>query len=303
MESLITVCGYFWIYIIILSGSIFISYYFNKRTSQTIPVAILTMMLVLYLFGLIGQLKLGVYTIAILYPIMAIYALIREKLKNGLNALKNNILTNGLVVFTILFVVFSFSTYEKLFTVADDYNYWSMAVKNMYYLDDFVTNDNAIIRTVYPPVPSLLQYFFEKIIGQNRQGIELFASMLLGFSLLLPFLKNHQKKRKVSVLAIGFLILAIPAIFTDSWFYGMIYVDTLIGLLVGYILFEYYTSSKDGFCIFSIGMALFTLCLIKPTGFFISLITVFTLICDYFIQSIVVKKPKNIKQWAKEFFH
>ena len=130
MESLITVCGYFWIYIIILSGSIFISYYFNKRTSQTIPVAILTMMLVLYLFGLIGQLKLGVYTIAILYPIMAIYALIREKLKNGLNALKNNILTNGLVVFTILFVVFSFSTYEKLFTAADDYNYWSMAVKN-----------------------------------------------------------------------------------------------------------------------------------------------------------------------------
>ena len=164
MESLITVCGYFWIYIIILSGSIFISYYFNKRTSQTIPVAILTMMLVLYLFGLIGQLKLGVYTIAILYPIMAIYALIREKLKNELNTLKNNILTKGLVVFTILFVVFSFSTYEKLFTAADDYNYWSMAVKNMYYLDDFVTNDNAIIRTLYPPTPNLLQHFFEKII-------------------------------------------------------------------------------------------------------------------------------------------
>ena len=61
---------------------------------------------------------------------MDIYALIREKLKNELNTLKNNILTKGLVVFTILFVVFSFSTYEKLFTAADDYNYWSMAVKN-----------------------------------------------------------------------------------------------------------------------------------------------------------------------------
>lgn len=302
MENFMTICGYIWIYVIILSGSIFISYCFKKKASQTIPVSILTIMFVLYLFGLIGQLKMGTYMIAILYPIMAIGALIRAKLKRELKDLKSNILTSGLIVFTILFVIFSFSTYEKLFTAADDYNYWSMAAKNMYYLDDFITNDHAIIRTVYPPVPTLLQYFFEKIIGQNRQGIELFASMLLGFSLLLPLLKNNKKKRKVAVLAIGFLILAIPAIFTDSWFYGMIYVDTLIGLLVGYILLEYYTSSKDSFCIFSIGMALFTLCLIKPTGFFIGLITIFTLICDYLIQSIVIKKPCNLKQWAKEFF-
>lgn len=295
---------YFFIYLVIISGSLFLSGIFKKKTSQTIPTALMSIIILLYVLGIIGLLKEGVWIISIIYILLGITTIIFKFKKHNLKEFLKENFSTAMIIFTILFVIFACTTYNKIFTAADDFNYWSMAVKNMYYLDDFITNENAIIRTVYPPAPTLLQYSFEKIIGENRHGIELFASMILGFSLFLPFIKNVKKRRKFSSACILGLIIFIPAIFVDSWFYGMIYVDTLLGLLVGYILFEYYTSTKDIFSIYSISIALAVISLIKPTGFFIAIITVGILVLDYLINTIKAMKEENkkIREIIKSIF-
>ena len=297
---MIVVIKYLLLYLIIISGNIFVSYKFHKKTCQTISPTIMLIMGIMYIFGLAGLLKEGVYITSFLCIVAGSYTIIKSYCGRTIKSDIKSWIDTGFVFFSILFLIFAFTTYNKLFTAADDYNYWSIACKNMYYLDDFITNDNAIIRTVYPPYPTIIQYFSEKIIGQNRQGIELFISMMLGFSLMLPFLKNIKGKKIIESICILGIIIAIPAIFIDSWFYGMIYVDTLLGLLIGYTLFEYYTSKKDKFLIFSISLSLMTMSLIKPTGFFIACFTVLIFICDFIIYTI--RHNKNRKEIIKQVF-
>ena len=294
------ICRYILLYFIIISGSLAISYKFKKRICQTLPVAFFSIMIILYIFGLLQCLKIGVYLITFIYPILFLICIIHSSIKKNLKEFfKNYIVTPDVLIFTLLFSAFGVSTYNRIFTACDDYGYWSMAVKNMFYLDDFVTNSNSIIRLVYPPFPTILQYFFEKVIGENRQGIELFATILFGLSLLLPLLKNLKPKRIISLICISGVILAIPAIFIESWFYFTIYVDSLLGLLIGYVLFEYYTSSKDTFSILSLILGISVLTLTKPTGFFISLIIMGIIGLDYIFNLF----NKNLKSFIKSLFN
>lgn len=296
----IIILKYILLYFIITSGSFAISYKFNKKICQTLPVSFFSIMIILYIFGLFQCLKIGIYVIAFLYPILFLICIIHSSVKKSFKQFfKNYIATPDLLIFTFLFGVFGVSTYNRIFTACDDYGYWSMAAKNMYYLDDFVTNPNSIIRLIYPPFPTTLQYFFEKIIGENRQGIEFFATILFGLALLLPLFKNLKSKRKMAFLCICCIILAVPAIFIESWFYLTIYVDSLLGLLIGYILFEYYTSPKDSFLILSLALGMAVLALTKPTGFFIALIVLGIIGLDHIINMF----SKNLKMFVKQLFN
>ena len=292
---------YCFVYLIIMSNSIFIGYKCSKKLAQTIAPSVMMIMILTYGFGLLKQLRVGVAIISIICIVLGVYAIIKMILGKKIKKyLKENIAV--LIIFSTIFFLFGFTTYDRLFTAADDYGYWSMAAKNMYYLDDFITNENAVIKTVYPPFPTILQYFFEKIIGEDRQGIQLFASMIFGFSLLMPLFKNLKKQRKIAVLSLFAIVLAIPAIFAESFFYGMIYVDTLYGLLLGYLLLEYYTSEKDKFLYFIIGLSLAVISLIKPTGLFIAVITVLILLIDYGIHYMMNRKTNKIKENIKGLF-
>lgn len=291
---------YILLYFIIISGSISIAYKFKKKVCETLPISFFLIMIILYISGLFQGLRIGVYIIEFLYPILFFICIINAIHKKEIKSFfKTYILNYDLLIFTILFSVFGASTYNRIFTACDDYGYWSMAAKNMYYLDDFVTNPNSIIRLIYPPFPTILQYFFEKIIGENRQGIELFATVLFGLTLLLPLLKNIKSKYKTAYLCMFFVILSIPAIFIESWFYLTIYVDSLLGLLIGYILFEYYTEDKDSFYIISLGLSMAVLTLIKPTGVFIALI----ILGIFALNHIINNFNKNLKKFIKNIFN
>lgn len=285
------IIGYLTIYISILFGSISISNILNKRIESCIILDIFLKLILLYIFGLIGQLYIGTIIINIISIIIGIIIIIKNR-KN--DKFKNNILTTGMIFFTIIYFLFIIFTYKKISNVWDEYSYWSVACKKMFYSNQLL---NPNLQVIYPPFPTVLQYYFTATIGKYSQGIELFANIILGFSLLIPLFERIKKNRKISNICLSIIIICIPAIFQYVLFYQAIYVDSILGMLIGYIFYQLYFEKNNNIKCISLILALIVLTLTKITGFYIAIILIGVIALNKIINIIQnIKKDKENKK-------
>lgn len=294
------ILGYIILYIAITFGSIFISNMFNKKIESCIVIDIFIKMILLYIFGLINQLVIGVIFLNVLSMILGMIVIIKNRKKEKL---KENVLTNGFLFFTIIYFVFIIFTLNKVSNIWDEYSYWSTVSKKMFYNNKLV---NEGLLALYPPIPSIFQYYFNRTIGIYSQGTEIFANIILGFSLLLPLFEKVKTNKIIPNICIGIIIVCIPAIFNSMIFYQTVYVDVILGLLIGYIFYELYNQKDNKFSILSLILAFIILALTKATGFYISLILVGIIIIKDILKIIEKNKIKkvsilqNIKDNKKE---
>lgn len=275
---------YILLYLIIMLGSISISFIFKKSISQSVPIYFLFTFVFLYAFGIFNILAVGLYVfifLNIIIDFIVLYKVIKNK---KINELKKLVIVPSSAVYTILFFLFAVSTRNAAFAVWDEFTFWSIATKNMYYSDSLYFNSNTtLFNWGYPPCPTMIEYFFCKVLGKYSQGIELFAYQMFGFSLFLPFFKGKNKKSIISILCITLSILFIPAIFIDGYFYTTIYADSILGILIGYLLYEIFTSKEDNFLLLTIFLSLFTITATKSMGIIISAILLLIIFINYMI--------------------
>lgn len=275
---------YILLYLIIMLGSISISFIFKKSISQSVPIYFLFTFVFLYVFGVFNFLIIGLYTFIVLNIITDCIVLYKVMKDKKIKQFKELIMVPSSAVYTILFCLFAVSTRNAAFAVWDEFSFWSIATKNMYYSDSLYFNsDTTLFNGGYPPCPTMLEYFFCKFLGKYSQGIELFAYQMFGFSLFLPFFKGKNKKNIASVLSITLSILFIPAIFVEGYFYSTIYADSILGILIGYLLYEVFTSKEDSFLLLTIFLSLFTITATKAMGVIISSILLLILFVNYMI--------------------
>lgn len=291
MEIIRTILGYIIIYISIVFGSIFIANKFNKKIESCIVIDILFKMILMYIFGLCNLLYMGSLVTITISIILGVITLIKQR-KN--TEFKEKILTNGFGFFTIIYFAFMIFTYGKTSYLWDEYSHWSLASKEMFYTNKLLPENNILI-VKYPPFPTILQYLFNRTIGIYSQGTEIFANYILGFSLLLPLFENINSKSKMQNICIGLTIFCIPAIFSSIIFYEGIYVDSILGILIGYIFYQIYNQKDKKFLKLSILLAFITMSLTKATGLYIALI----IICSYILTIIIeiITKKYNIKKY------
>lgn len=287
---------YILLYLIIMFGSISISFIFKKSISQSVPIYFLFTFVFLYVFGIFNFLIIGLYAFIILNVIIdciVLYSIIKNK---KINEFKELVIVPSSIVYTILFFLFAMSTRNAAFAVWDEFTFWSIATKNMYYSDSLYLNSSTtLFNGGYPPCPTMIEYFFCKVLGKYSQGIELFAYQMFGFSLFLPFFKNNSKKNIVSTLCITLSILFIPAIFIEGYFYSTIYADSILGILIGYFLYEVFTSNDDNFLLLTIFLSLFTITATKSMGIVISAILLLILFLNYMID--IKNKKLNMNKF------
>lgn len=284
------------IFLTIFNGAAFLAYVFKKKTDQTLAPSIMIIMITVYLFGLIGQLKVGVYAILVLYNTLGLGVFAKILISKKFDNFIQTFFPTGTIVFMFIYLILAKTTFNKMFSIWDEFTYWSITPKNMFYLDDFTTNQNSTVLTIgYPPFPATLQYFFLKIIGTYRQGIELFAIFNLGFALLISIFSNYKKNSIIKLVSIIVFIYAVPAIFCEQLFYYTVYGDTLLGLLIGYILFEFFTLKNDKFKVLLLIVASIVLAMTKATGIVILLILAMSLLIYYLVTKKKECKEKNIK--------
>lgn len=276
---------YILLYIIILLGSIFIADKLKDKTQNTIAIYLMTSICCLYIFGLFNLLNFGIVITSICSGILGIITIVKYIKNKNVQQLRKMICTPGMIFFTLIFFIFIITTLKRTITHWDQYSYWSYAAKDMYYSGKINIQNSIDIQ--YPPMPAILQVYFMKIIGIYSQGIEIFTTWILGFSLLVP-LFNKTNNKKITNFAISIIIICVPAIFSMLIFYESAYPDALLGLLIGYILKNYFFESNERIKNTALPFSIFVVTITKPTGFVIAGIMTIT----FLIYEIIKNKIK-----------
>lgn len=274
------IIGYILLYFVIMLGSTFISYKTKKSLSSSIPIDILTKISVLYVFGLFNILLIGVITTTVVSIILGIYALVKMN-----KTQRDTLVDFGTIFFSIIYGIFAITTYERLSNMWDEFTCWSLFTKKMFITNIYETD-------CYPPVPTIWQYYCCKLIGNYTQGIEMFGLYIFSFSLLLPLFNIKKEKSLIYNLALSVIIICLPGIFSETYFYEAPYADAILGLLLGYIFVERIFNTKYTY---SQVIPLFVLALTKGTGFYIAITT---LIC-FFVYD-VIKQIRNKEKIDKK---
>jgi hypothetical protein len=260
MDTLIILIRYVLLYLIIISGSIFIANKANKKIEKCIAPNIAIIILTLYIFGLFELLKYGVWVASILNLVLGLYSIIKNR-KN----IKERILTPGLTFFSMVFFILMLISLRKNLVDYDHFFYRSLNTKIMYYTDCMSKG----FENLYPPAINLFQYYCTKIIGTYLQGTEALATQIFGFALLLPLFDRIKNTKFINTI-VTIIVICVPAIFASLIFYESAYPDAILGLLIGYSIYTLYTEKNNKFKAFAVCCSLIITTLIKPIGFYVS---------------------------------
>lgn len=210
----------------------------QRQYEEMLPLTSAALVLLLFLSGILGSLKIGVYVVWLLtagiYLFLVVWVVEKKCLKNVLPYL----FTPGFFVFCVLFCLAVYFNFGKMADGWDEFSHWADIVKAMVTIDDFGTNANSGSHfQSYPPGMALFQYFLQKLNGARGgqdfcEWMLYFAYQIFCFTFFMPFLKNLQWKRLGGIVCTGIVIFLSPLLFYSD-LYTKIYIDPFLGILAG----------------------------------------------------------------------
>lgn len=212
----------------------------NVCAHRAFPLAACAVTGVLYVFSLFGLLRAGLFAVYALAAGAGVLLAVRaynRRLPQG---------TGGALLLWALFL--GVSIYENLgnaFIGWDEFSHWGLAVKSMTLLDALHTSPASIATFKdYPPAATLFEYFFTRSAPAFREDAALIAVNLLFFSLVMPaFALTRGRGRAGQGLLLTLIVFLLPTVFYPD-FYRQIYVDALLGLLMGAALLTYFADAS-----------------------------------------------------------
>ena len=223
----------------VLAGSIAGAVVFKKKFDNVYPLTCMGIIIILYVFGLLGMLQYGVAFICVMSFLLYILSIVVLSRKHNIGDLKSDFFTPGFWVFCVLYLGLIYINHGKLADTWDEFSHWMDCVKAMTYVNDFVTNPAAHSTfQSYPPAMSLFQYFYQKIylhmypMAEFSEWRMYMAYQLLAFSTFFPFMQKINFRRPISAFCCLISILVVPLIFY-SGFYTTVYIDPFLGIVAG----------------------------------------------------------------------
>lgn len=282
---------------IILGVSLAPLSFFRRKIDEVLPLTVYSVILILYIMGLAGRLKVGVYLVAVL-SILSLFGTALYTWNNKkFTLLKKNLLTPGLAVFFVAAVVIFLALKGRRLTEWDEFSHWGLVVKNMDVFNAFGNIPEATTHFKgYPPASALFQYFFVKLGRPFTEAYLPRALDLWIIALLLPFLKNLSWKNWKDVLLRGAIAFLVPAIFY-SQVYTTIYVDALLGIVFAQILYSYFSEKEwSPFSILNVSLGVCILPLIKASGAGLAAIALIIIAVDIIVRRKMLFGPLQIAQ-------
>lgn len=293
---------YFITFLIIFINASFCSIFVKKRIEETMPISIVGMILVIYITGLFDNLRLGVILVNILTiieTIIMLFYIVKQDKLNNMKEVIRRIITPGLLVYTILYLVSVILSKGRIFEVIDEFNHWGLVVKNMFMYNTYGTNAESVITyNEYPPFTAIFQFLFIAIQRFFSEDTIIIAHNVLYFSIIIPILKNIKwDKSLFKLFNIIPLIIFVPMILYRNFFFEIL-VDGILGIMFAYVIFSAMEEEQDfkWKCI-KILAGEIMLCLTKSTGIalaFFSVIVIFIKIfCNRkFDKNLFIKELK-----------
>lgn len=212
------------LYVVLLSGSTLCCTLFPCRFEDILPLTCITIVLILFPFGLFGWLSGGVYFILILSAAAYLFSFFSLYKKHGPKDFAKRLFTPAFFLFALLSLALAIVNYGRMLLAWDDFSHWGDVVKVMTTMDVMSTApcSNSLFKE-YPPGMALFQYFLQKLIllfvpgGCFTEYPLFFSYQLFFFALLFPFFKKLNFKNILSYIVLLLLFLCPLAFFKDMY--------------------------------------------------------------------------------------
>ena len=268
-------------FIFLTCGTIPFIVFFGKKFEECIPVTIMSIVLIEFLFGIIGYLKIGFFVTCLIILGGVIYASFYAIKKKVIIISVKAFLTPGFAIFVFQFIILSLLNFGRLASRWDEFSHWMDVVKVTTTLDDFATNPNShSLFQSYPPAMSLFQYFLQKIylfINKSEFFNEwraYFAHQIFSISFFFPFFKDFSYRKSLEGFCIS-IVYFISILFLFSNFYSTVYIDPVLGIVAGCSIASIYLDNiKDSYTILKLYLSCAVLVLLKDVGLLFSIIII-----------------------------
>lgn len=238
---------------------------FDRKIEETFAPAVFLAVLVLYVPGLFGPLKAGLWLVAALGAAGAGYAAVRMVQKKSL--LVRNWLTPGLIALVALALYIGWMQAGRMCIENDEFSHWAWCVKVMCRYDQLgIWHAGEVGFAEYPPALALFEYLFVRLTPAFTESYLYRALALFVTALVLPVLARFSWKRAGAAAVSLAGLLLLPLAFYPQ-FYSDLKVDGALALLMAYLLYAWFSERRlDGFMLLRLGLGTAVLALTKESG-------------------------------------
>lgn len=265
------------LFLIIIINSMTISHLLKKKIELAIPISVIIITIIVYVFGLFDNLSMGVIAVEILSTISLIYNIVTiiKAIKNKeYKELLSRTLTPGLFVYMALFLLFIIINHGRIFEDYDEFNHWAVIIKNMFVHNGYGTVKGSIVTfNEYPPFTACFQYILPHIKGEYSEDLVIISQNLLYLSMIIPICKNTNFDKKFrNLLIIVPAILILPLVLYEDFFVNIL-VDGFLGILFAIGLFIIYKDDENKlYRNIILSLIITALALTKTTGILFSIL-------------------------------
>lgn len=273
--------------LVLFSGSFFGVSVLRRRFTECLPITAGGMVLLLFVFGLLGSLRLGFYIVLFMAALLYIVSFRSSAVNHAWLENLKQIFSADFLIFLFAALVFLICDYGMETVGWDAFSHWMDTVKVMTIYDDFGTNPSAnTFFPSYPPGVALFQYVLQKLYlildgGQFSEWRAVYSYKILTLSMLAPLFRRIRFESVLGILLAVLSVMIIPGVF-NSDFYCSVLIDPFLGIMSG-TGFAYLIAFQNEKCIKTllVSSAAFLLVLTKDVGLlFAVMLVIGILICE-----------------------
>ncbi len=274
-------------FIYIITYTLSLSFFFDKSLVKLLPFGVLTSIFIVYFFSLITTITNAYYISIVIVILVLLYFVLIKKVN-----IKDKILSKSMIVIILLYAFVTILNFKRGFGGWDDYSHWGIMVKEMFRLNRlYCVNESVLtIHKDYPPLVSLFEFVWCKLSGGYSEAYCMRAVQFLSLSFGVYAIKEDDKIINKVVVCMLFLLVSITYEGLANLMYNTIYVDALVGILIGFSLYLSLTldlSEKDN--VFMLVMVYSFMLLVKQINIVFFALSLF----GAFINMVFVNKKKS----------
>ncbi len=238
----------------------------KRKFAVTMPLSVFSSILVLYIFGLIGHLKLGVIVFIGCAFVLFLLGLSKSIVRREMKDYVSNVFSFGFIFFIAALVFIYYMTDGRLLSRFDEFTHWGLTVKNYLIFDGFANIPGSTTHGAgYQPGISLFCYLFTSLRNQVNECDMLKGMDVFVVSMLLPVFRRISWKRVIFGIFLIPFVLFVPWLFATYIIpYNNLYIDCAMAVTFGYLLYHYLTSGQNKVTYFILGMGSAVMILIRP---------------------------------------
>lgn len=246
----------------------------SQRTESMLSLGFFSAIMLLYAFGIFGALEAGFWVVLVLAGLCYAGGLIMLIRSRDWKHFAHRFFSPVFWVWLLLFAVIWFTGHGKLVHFYDEFTHWGDVVKVMCQNDQLATLANArSLFSTYPPGMALLQYLTQKVnlvmngADAYREDLLYMTAQWFMLSLYLPFTGKFVRRRPWKIAFAALSIFMLPLFAFRSSAYALIYIDSFLGMLGGFVLiYAFVCDENDPFERATLILSLMTLVLTKDVG-------------------------------------